>query len=365
MKIACVVNARIPTEKAHGYQIMRVMSEWAKLGHEVALYVPARRNPIQDDPFAYYGIEPTFPIMHVPCIDALRFARLLGPLAFFITNRSFLYRLKLPKDYVVYTRDADTVAYLGNRGYVCVYNAHNWAPSRATAIAGALGVVCNSKGTERAVASATKLPTMVAYNAADENPWVGSDKHALREALGLLQDKQIALYAGHLYGWKGTRTLVEAARLVPDLSVVLVGGTPDEQKLLGKVPDNVLMVGHKHRRDVEKYLAAADMLVLPNTKKSEESAQFTSPLKMFEYMASGTPIISSDLPSLREVLSGDTAYFVEPDSARSLAEALRVGVSTSDEASAKAARALDESRHYTWRMHAVKVSEFILSLWTS
>ena len=60
----------------------------------------------------------------------------------------------------------------------------------------------------------------------------------------------------------------------------------------------------------------ADVLALPNPS-SAISREFTSPLKLFEYMASGRPIVASDLPSLREVLAdGRNALLVEPATPR-------------------------------------------------
>ncbi|MBX4192190.1 hypothetical protein KW798_01765 [Candidatus Parcubacteria bacterium] len=223
MNIAYVVNTRIPTEKAHGYQIMRVCSELAKLGHKVTLYVPTRTNKIEGDPFEYYGLEPNFHIERVQSFDAMRYVKFLGPTAFWLTNWSFLRALTLPADSIVYTRDADAVAYLSGQGFKCVYNAHNWEPSRTARVRPALGAVCNSYGTEHALKESLNIPTIVAPNATDPNAYVGQ-KDALRKELHLPQGP-LALYAGHVYGWKGVNTLVEAAHLVPDVCLVVIGGT--------------------------------------------------------------------------------------------------------------------------------------------
>ena len=65
------------------------------------------------------------------------------------------------------------------------------------------------------------------------------------------------------------------------------------------------------------------MLVLPNPA-SAISSRFTSPLKLFEYMAAGRPIVASDLPALREVLTPDAdAVLVAPGNAGALAAGIR------------------------------------------
>lgn len=358
MKISYVAQIRLPTEKAHGYQIMRVCHELAKRGITVELIVPARANDIQEDPFTYYGIEKNFTIRTVSSFDAMHFVLLLGPLASLLAEWSFVHALKVSQDTVIYTREHRTARHFARRGYRVFYNAHNWKPSRRALLTEARGVVCNSRGTERAVRESTELPTVVAHNAADPNPHAGTDKRALRQALGLPEESAIALYAGHLYGWKGIDTIIAAARLSPEILFVVVGGTARDvastQSRVRNMP-NVSLLGHMPRTEIPKYLAAADVLVLPNTARNEESAQYTSPLKLFEYMASGTPIVASDLPSVREILSGDTAFLVAPDNPAALAE----GVVAALADSSRARRALEESTKHTWEAHAVAVADFM------
>jgi len=373
MKIAYVAHIRLPTEKAHGYQIMRVCAEWAKAGHEVVLYVPKRHNHITQDAFAFYGLEQNFSLQYVPCRDWMRWVPLFGRSAFFAQSYTFLRALRhqLSGNKIVYTRDIEAVWYLSRWGYQCVFNAHTWPRKSRLAtwlISGAKGAVCNSKGTELVVRAATGLPTVVAYNAADSNPYVGQEKGSLRTELGLPVDKKIALYSGHLYGWKGASALVECARVLkqgPNLLIVCVGGTKEDVKRLEQTTTdlhNIQFLGHKQKEQVPKYLAAADVLVLPNTAATQESVQFTSPLKLFEYMASGTPIVASDLPSLKEVLSDTTAFFSKPGSGESLARAVTEVLSNTDEAQTRARASMALSLQYTWDAHAQKTLSFIESV---
>lgn len=360
MKIAYVANIRLPTERAHGYQIMRVCSELARLGHTVTLYVPRRHNHISSDPFEYYGIENNFTIVHAASPDLIRFSYLLGSLAFVLAEYFFARSLDIPKEAIVYTRDHRTLFYLARCGYTCFYNAHNWERSRARFVRGARGIVCNSTGTEKAVREVTELPTVVAPNAADPNPYADTDKHTLREELKL-PAPPVALYAGHLYAWKGVDTIYEAARLTPDVSFVFVGGTEKDVDAARKktygIP-NATFLGHRPRKDVPKYLVAADILLLPATARSEESSRFTSPIKLFEYMASGTAVVASDVPSIREVLSEKTATLVSPDDPQALVEGIRVALQERGE---KVRAALELSKRFTWGTHANIVSSFLNS----
>ena len=360
MKIAHVAHIRLPTEKAHGYQIMRVLSELAKLGHTVTLYVPRRKNAIQDDPFSYYGIEKNFNVEYVPCFDAIGTLNFLGPLAFWISMRSFLRNLSIPREALVYTRDADIVAFLGKKGYRCIYNAHNWNPKRISRVRYAEGVVCNTKGTEEALKKSLILPTVVAYNASDPNPYTGSNKEVLREELSLPTSAPIALYAGHLYGWKGAGVLLEAARLLPNVFFAIVGGSEEDRaKIALESPPNLALLGHKPKAEVPKYLAAADVLLLPNTTATEESVRYTSPIKMFEYMAAGRPIVASDLPSIREVLSPDIALFVVPGDSTALKKGVEETFAHPAEAKQRGENALQKSKMHTWGAHANVVADFL------
>ena len=373
MKLAYIANIRLPTEKAHGYQIMRVCSEWARMGHSVTLFVPMRNNPITVDAFEYYGVPRHFAIEYVPCKNWMSMVRVFGRMAFFAQSLSFLRAAvaHIPEGSVVYTRDLEAVWYLSRQGLSCIYNAHNWPRKSALAarlIASAKGVVCNSKGTQSVVQAAAKLPTVVAYNASDSNPYAGQDKQQLRKELGLPPDTNIALYSGHLYGWKGADTLLQCARLCeqhPQCLFVAIGGTKEDIQRLQEETigmRNISFLGHQPKSMVPKFLAAADVLLLPNTRTTAESVSFTSPLKMFEYMASGTPIVASDLPSLREILSDDVAYFSEAGNAKSLADSVARVLAHPDEAAQKARAALAASTHYTWDAHAKSVIVFIQSV---
>jgi len=184
-------------------------------------------------------------------------------------------------------------------------------------------------------------------------------KEAARARLGLPQDEKIALYIGRLDGWKGAQTLLEASNLLPKgVLVAIIGG---EAALVGalraKYP-RARFLGYHEYRELPGNQAAADALVLPNTARDITSARYTSPLKLFSYMASGRPIVASDLPSLREVISEESAYFAKPDDPKSLADAIMQALND-ERAESRAQKAKELVSAYDWRERGRSIKEFI------
>jgi glycosyltransferase involved in cell wall biosynthesis len=121
------------------------------------------------------------------------------------------------------------------------------------------------------------------------------------------------------------------------------------------VADRIEFTGLIAPGAVPPLLASADILVLPNLPSSI-SSRFTSPLKLFEYMAAGRAIVASDLPAIREVLrDGVNAVLVPPGDAEALAAAL--GRLAQDPALARriALAAFDDAAQYSWARRAARL----------
>jgi glycosyltransferase involved in cell wall biosynthesis len=168
--------------------------------------------------------------------------------------------------------------------------------------------------------------------------------------------RPLVAYAGHLYAWKGVDILLEALADVAEADGLIVGGHQREPDLarvqalaerLG-IASRLTFTGLVEPPAVRALLARADLLVLPNPA-SAISTRFTSPLKLFEYMAAGRPIVASDLPAVREVLTPDVhAILVAPGSAPALADGIRRVLSDRGLAARIAAAAATAALDYTW-----------------
>jgi glycosyltransferase involved in cell wall biosynthesis len=330
---------------------MQSCQAFQRKGAEVTLVVPHRMQPkvMRDvaDPFQYYGLRTQFRIDRLPCVDSLEVAPgPLQPAAFALQATTFTLAaavyLSFHQEDLYYTRDPLTAALMalapGSARARVAYEAHTfpkpgakrglhlWAVKR-------LGrLVCITRGLaeEYVACGIDPRKIVVAPDAVDLERFAQlPDKDAARQKLGMPVDARIACYTGHLYEWKGARTLALASRFLPDEYLVyVVGGTAEDlasfrRFLEAERLDRVRVVGHVPPDQVPSYLAAADVLVLPNSARSETSARFTSPMKLFEYMAAGRPTVASDLPSIREVLRDEeNALLVKPDDPESLARGI-------------------------------------------
>ncbi len=345
MKLLYIANARIPTEKAHGIQIMKMAEAFVGAGAELEMLLPWRSNrPFRAsaDPFSYYGVRRTFPIRKVFSID-LTPLRIFGHFAFVWQIWSYALAVALAIGWRradwYYFRDL-AAAYLTLKirprlGRQTIVEVHT-VSERRRRLYRALGeraalIVAISHGVQGALEICGVRPEkiIVARDAVDLAVFARlPSRDAARETLHLPADANLVVYTGNLFSWKGVDTLIEATPDLPDRTeVVIVGGSPDQLERVrrftrGRAIEHVQLVGYQPPTDVPLYLAAADVLVLPTSVREPIGARFTSPLKLFEYMAAGRPIVASDVPSSREVLTEETAIFVRPDSASSLAEGI-------------------------------------------
>jgi len=107
---------------------------------------------------------------------------------------------------------------------------------------------------------------------------------------------------------------------------------------------------------------AVDILVLPNSGKTEISRNRTSPMKMFEYMASQRPIIASDLPSIKEILNENNAILVKSDDSEDLASNINVILKNQDFSDKILMQAYQDVQKYSWINRVKTILFFIKSL---
>ncbi|KKW19657.1 MAG: Glycosyl transferase group 1 [Parcubacteria group bacterium GW2011_GWA2_51_10] len=361
-RVLIVFCGRFLNEKADSLFADESARAFAQLGREVIVLAPRRfgRREPKSAPYA---------LVYLPTIDFIR-VRLLASFANYLNLAVFSFMVLLwllfkgHREDVVLSNEPIPLLFASLLMRNIVYEVHiipkkkRWIYRtllRRTRILLPITEWNAKIGEEYGF---PKERVLLARSAVNIELFEELDKKASRERLGLPEDARIALYTGHLYAWKGVDTLAEAARLRPEIDCMFVGGTTDNiaafKKKYSAIP-NIRVVGYKPHEEIALWQAAADILVLPNSDREEISAHYTSPMKLYEYMASCRPILASDLPSIREIVSEKSAYFARADDPQSFANALVKILTDSDEAKSRAAVARSIAEGNTWTNRASKI----------
>ena len=279
----------------------------------------------------------------------------------------------LSRGRVAYTRRVTYAAVCVFTGVPTVLEMH-WVPEPGTVIERLLGIILRMRlknlhlvtitGAIRDelashYAFATKDKITVAPDGVDLARFQSVlNQREARRILNLPIDSPIAGYVGSLAKDKGADTIARLAARMPDTHFVIVGDRGGDLNAIRQTAaasgnHNLTTPGNVDNAEVPMWLSACDILLLPNKLVPgyhNVHGLWTSPLKMFEYMAAEKPIIASDLPVLREVLDEDTAILVPPDDLAAWTAAITELVNSPLRATAlaSAARRRVETK-YTWR----------------
>ncbi len=353
-RLLYVANARIPTEKAHGLQIMQNCEALADAGAQVTLWAARRVNTPQlrhiSDPWAHYGVRRNFRLRRVPSLDlqaGVGEIALLRRGTFFLQYATYLIMLFIGLLFarfdVYYTRDLPAVLLLSllKPRRAIAYEPHRLSKSSigrrlqtlAVRRAGHLFPVTPYLAQTLIERRADARQVQVAHDGVRRERFEPlPDQPAARAQIGWPAEAFIVGYVGRLHTMsmdKGVGILVQALQQVDGAALALVGG-PDEmaaalreQWLADGLPaEKFLYAGQVQPEAVPVYLSAFDVCAMP-FPWTEHFAYHASPIKLFEYMASGRAIVASHLPAVADVVTdGESALLVPPGDAAALAAAL-------------------------------------------
>ncbi len=377
-------NTKMPSQRAQALQVAQAAAAFAKEGTQTTILFARRKgSTAMEDPGAFWdyysvprGRRPS--VWAIPCTDFIdsvpRFLQYVPARIqelTFAKNASHCIQREFQK-MMVLSRELETALHLVRAGRFGVYMEIHRVPGSATrkkwlieAAKGCTGIVAISGGVKE---------DLMALGISDERMTVAHDGYQperfenlpsradARAELGLDAERPLVIYTGGLLEWKGVDLLVDAARELEGTQFVIAGGMDRDVEALRKHADgvaNVRIDGFQPPGKIATYLAAADLGVVPNRSKPAISARYTSPLKIFEAMAVGLPLVVSDLFSMRDVLSEDQALFVAPDDAGALARGIAelLGDEARRESMSKALSA--EAEQHTWSARARRILDWI------
>ena len=383
MKITYITNAIIPSEKAHSYQIIKMCEAFAKNRMKIDLILPSfsllNKTVIQTETiWQYYGIEDIFKIQKMPYLvwinsyySTRQFLRFLVQVFFFTIFFIFYSLVNKPEKY--YVRDPFWTKYLNSLRFIhrgkIYYEGHKPQPQVVKLLSsGAIdGLIVNTNQLKNYYLTRGVHPKkiFVAGNGVDLKMFKNlAPKINLKNELKIPLGKKVVCYTGHLYNWKGVKILALAMKDFKDDDVVcyFVGGLEKDiirfKNFIKKnnIP-NTTVVGHVSPVLIPKYQIVSDVLVLPNLKGGE--SRFSSPMKLFEYMASKRPIVAPDIPTIRELLNEKNSILVKPNNPEALTKGIKLVLNDKKLSEKLSKNAYYTVKKYDWNNRAKNIIKFI------
>jgi glycosyltransferase involved in cell wall biosynthesis len=369
MRLILAAPGGIPARTANSIQTLKMAQAFAAGGHEVRVLAPGAAPGIPWDALArHYGLSVPFELawLRTP-------ARLRGYAFAF----QAVHHARAWGAHAVFTRHPQTAA-LAARRLRTTLEVHDLPKGRMGPLLFAMflrarqaeRLVVISRALAEDLGRAFGIPieepfTLIAPDGVDLARYTAvPEPEAARAALGLAQ-AFTAGYTGHLYPGRGADLLLEVARRLPEVHFILVGGEPrDVADLRARSADlgNVKIPGFVPNAELPGWQAACDALLMPYQPRVAASSggdigRYLSPMKMFEYLACARPVLSSDLPVLRETLNEQNAVLLPPANPQAWADALRALAKDPARRATLSAAARATAEQHTWEARARRIIE--------
>ncbi|MFH2104594.1 MAG: glycosyltransferase [Chloroflexota bacterium] len=349
---------------------MKVCQAFTQLGHEVTLIVPETPGFFESQPdmMAHYGLTTPFTIDSLP----VRSRRLFPWIAVFKARSlrtGILYvwppqsavlglLARLPVMLEMHDLPSGWLGPLWYRGFLILPGKKRLLPI-TQALKDALDERFHVRLPDEQVTIAPDGVDLERYDSL-------LDPEIVRRDLNLPLAPTV-LCTGHLYAGRGAELFLGLAAKFPQASFVWVGGRPRDVEFWStqaseRKISNITFTGFIPNQHIPHYQAAADVLLMPygrtvSASSGGNTADVCSPMKMFEYMAAGRAILTSDLPVLHEILDETMAVFCPPEDPSLWESELKMLLGDPKRRITLGQRARSASTQYSWLERAKRILE--------
>lgn len=309
MKIYYFSGSKIPSQDAESVHVMKMAQALAKCGHDVTLYGRSIAQVSAEELYSSYDTDPCFSIrlsssVIPPALSAIK------------TFRDGHPDLAFGHDVFALTRAA-------REGIPVVYEAHDFPRNRMSKMS--LIKLLKSDKLKAIITVSDILKQQylnnfntlkpeqifVAHDGADLIDYLDRPAKQLDHLKGRADAYNVG-YAGSLHPGKGLALISRIARIRPEYDFHVLGGTQKQVQRLqteNKLK-NIHFYGHRDHAEVPAFLKAFDVCIAPYQhraliKTGRNTSRWISPMKLFEYMAAGKPILCSNLPIIQEIITND------------------------------------------------------------
>jgi glycosyltransferase involved in cell wall biosynthesis len=378
MKIAYLSESLIPSTAANSIHVMKMCKAFSEHGYSLVLLVPQVHNHEQYnyDSFEFYGVAPSFALVRVDRIPLLGHSISFGIKCFRDLSR-------IRPDIVISRSFCGSLSAV-SAGFPIVYEFHQ--PISDFGIRQAilfrqlirnkffLGLVVVTKALKDWYIKHFQIPQEKVLVAADgaDLPLSSCDLPKDINLLNVSQTGHNVAYVGALYEGKGMEIVLPLAHRCPDVNFHVVGGRLkdiEHWKAKASGLKNIFFHGFYPHVQVFSIMKKMDVLLAPNLNSvkgyggTKDIGKWTSPLKLFEYMAAKKPILASNIEVLREVLVHEkNSILCDPNDNEAWRSGLRRLLSDRELADRLTNRAYaDLTEKYTWSIRAGTLLNFVKS----
>ena len=365
MKIYYLSTSTIPSQFANAVHVVKMCSAFTAADHDVRLFARPGSTLLSSDVLREYGPHATFRLEYIRTPDV----RLLGGLLWASAARRRIRRLGSPD--LIYGRNVYGLARVASIGTPFVVECHRLHPSglsrkllivslRASKFPPLDPHLRSDAWQLPAGLSSSRLPPGRRGPGCRRSiPFHSRDSHSpLPDRWPGRPDHLQVGYTGHIYPGKGMEIIAALAERMPDVDFHVVGGARSDIAAWRQrtVAANLYFHGHRDHRSIPAILQRFDVVLAPQ-RPNKEAAGWTSPLKLFEYMAAGKAIIASDLPVFSGILRhGETALLADPaDAAQWHAALCRLIDRPRERENIGMHAHRDFTNRYTWQQRARRV----------
>jgi len=358
MTLWYLTSLTYPSTLANRLQVMKMTEAFSRHA-DTTLWV-ASMGGKKKEVLVSYGISDNLSIKELPISSGI-----LWPQSFF---RALTFRRivrEAPPETFFYTRDLLLAFFLsllsprfrGNFFFECHSLDKASSLMYRQVFRSARRVISTNKAKADVIVRIHGIDTkriLVAPNGFDAKIFDGlPPRSEVRTSLGLPADQSIVLYAGSLQSWKGTDVVRALAEALPHVLFVVLGTKEDQKE------NNLWMMRAVPNRAVPSYLRAADVLIAPYRADSLRAQSYFSPIKIMEYLASGTPVVATDLASIREIAGDEELFFVQEYRVEEFERVIREVLSNPTEGARHAQRGQAYVQKYSWVRRAENIVAFL------
>lgn len=369
-RLLYVSKSIIPSRSANSVHVMKMSSSFSELGIETGLVHFTEGSYDEETLFRMYDLKSPIKFFHKKWTSSWGKRQLV-----FFGN---LYSaLKAFNPELVYTRDLYAAVQAIVFRYCTVLELHKpiqsqwerWLLKWLLKNSGFIGITVISLALRDLLIEDEGIKKYSSKIIVEHD---GCDYETIRSKMldGVDATKKRIVYTGHLYKGRGIELLLEIAQALPEYEIVIVGGTPSDIERIKSVCvkqglSNINLIGFVTQEFIPQYWNLANVLVMPYQKvvsieNKGDSSTFMSPLKMFEYLATGRPVISSDLPVLREVLKDhQNSILVRSDCADEWISAIQEVEADIELQKRLSENQLKTAAYYSWKMRANRLICFV------